>query len=239
MTTHQGTVLEALEWEGVRYELKPDDNREAMRLEAWPVGATEPGWSETLPHPWFYRDQTALRVIHGQIQVWLEGRHTRGDHVEEYHWCFGPDGKPRKPFKPDPWAALQAQERRFITEALKEVAQRRWEQDSDDSPMGGTRRGPLTLELHAVRRSDWVTLVRFSFDYYLDFFAQSGSDWADHLLYFGTAEFHGSRLRRSSVEQVHRVDAILDRDVDDYERTHAAELRRAVRERELAKLTSL
>lgn len=233
MPAHPDILLEELEWEGVCYRLKPDGNREAMRLEAWPVGASAPGWSETLPHPQFYRCETALRAISGQLQIWLEGRHSKGDHPEEFLWCFGPDGKPRKALTPGVWDALQHQERCFLLKALEGLAEKQWTQD-EAGPLKGSRCGVVHVELLAVKRRDWVTVVRFAFDYFLDYFAQSGSDWADHLLYLGTAEFHGFKLRRSDFAQVHKVEAILDRDREHYQ---ADVTRREVREREIARMT--
>lgn len=74
----------------------------------------------------------------------------------------------------------------------------------------GASQNPPRIDVYATEPRGDEHLIRFIADSYVYNFAQSGSDWADHYVYAGTATCKGSKLLEQSfalVEHEHLTES--------------------------------
>jgi hypothetical protein len=106
---------------------------------------------------------------------------------------------PRK--RPDPlaaWKALPPEVRERLRAELQAVAAK--QAAADQSSPGALHRAPRA-EPYASKAGDGRLTLHFVFDYMIWHAAQSGSDWFDHHVYVGRADFEGAALLGSSTER--------------------------------------
>jgi hypothetical protein len=82
------------------------------------------------------------------------------------------------------------------------------------------------VQVFAASREGAVLRVHFVADHLMYCHAQSGSDWAEHFVFVGDAEFHGGERRACRATLVETV-GLSERDVDDYDSAAVIERVRA------------
>jgi hypothetical protein len=111
-----------------------------------------------------------------------------------------PTGRPKRR-RPDPladWNALPPEARERLRAELQAVAAK--QAAADQSSPGSLHRAPRA-EPYASEAGDGRLTLHFVFDFMIWHAAQSGSDWFDHHVYVGRADFEGTTLLRSSTER--------------------------------------
>ena len=100
-----------------------------------------------------------------------------------------------------------------FTKALADLVDAKLRVDYAPWYPGGASQDPPRIDLYATEPHGDEYLIRFIADSYVYNQAQSGSDWADHYVYAGTATCKGSRILEQSfalVEHEHLTESQSD-----------------------------